>query len=341
MEVTLLSKEEIERKSKVLQKVGRICNRPYWTRTPSHYDSDLYIVYEFCVTSSGLLTINNVLHHYGARPVIKSDNLEELIRNLKKTNEDGIEVVEYGKYPDLETELNIPGNVSLNQTGKIYYYPAKKGLNLDEFDSRDYPEYEYNGQKVVRKGGNYYPVKPVKFYVDRENNMLISKDALFPSPINLDKEDYNGYFETSQLYDFLNNEFIKALKSDKEYKKETSEDNIETLFEEENPYNLDLEDFDEEDIIEGAILSDIPLMLHGKTAAGKSSRIKQMDKDVQIVYLGLADPTDINEENVQKVREFVSKLGPEFLSTFDSMWTIGSEERLEIIASLRMGGKQI
>ena len=57
---------------------------------------------------------------------------------------------------------------------------------------------------------------------------------------------------------------------------------------------------DEEDIIEGAILSDIPLMLHGQTAAGKSSRIKQMDKDVQIVYLGLANPTDINGTSVQK-----------------------------------------
>ena len=35
MEVTLLSKEEIEGKSNVLQKVGRICNRPYWTSTSS------------------------------------------------------------------------------------------------------------------------------------------------------------------------------------------------------------------------------------------------------------------------------------------------------------------
>ncbi len=35
----------------------------------------------------------------------------------------------------------------------------------------------------------------------------------------------------------------------------------------------------------------------------------------------------------------VNKLG--FLSTFDSMEIIGSDERTKIIAALRMGGKQI
>ena len=43
----------------------------------------------------------------------------------------------------------------------------------------------------------------------------------------------------------------------------------------------------------------------------------------------------------KKVRKFVNKLGPEFLSTFDSMWIMRSDERLEIIAALRMGDKQI
>ena len=41
--------------------------------------------------------------------------------------------------------------------------------------------------------------------------MLISKDVLFPSPINVNNKNYNGNFETSQLYQFLNNEFIKEL----------------------------------------------------------------------------------------------------------------------------------
>ena len=292
MEVTLLSKEEV-RKSKILAKVGRGCNCYYWTRTLSDFDH-WSLAYESYVTAKGDLGYCcRVDENCGVRPVLKSDNLEELIKNLKITYENGVEVVEYGQYPDFKVHFNIPNNSSrLKPTGKKYYYNYGKG----KFCLEEYLEYEFDGEKYVNIEDKYYKVKPVKFYVDRENSMLISKNVLFKAPINLDTQNYNGDFTTSQLYQFLNNEFIKSLKPDKKY----TNDDIETLFEEENPYNLNLENVGEEDIIEGAILSDIPLMLHGKTAAGKSSRIKQMDKDVQIVYLGLANPTDINGKSVQK-----------------------------------------
>lgn len=213
IEVTLLSKEEVEGKSKVLQKVGIDCKKTYWTSTPSH----LYFwdgVSEFCVDSSGALAAGFANNDSGVRPVLKSDNLDGLIKNLKKENEDGIEVVEYGQYPDLETEIYIPDNVNLKLTYKTYYYPATMGFNLDEFLLYCVPEYEYNGQNFIKRFGAYYLVKPVKFYVDRENSMLIAKNVLFSAPINLDKKDYDGHFETSQLYVFLNSEFIKTLMSE-------------------------------------------------------------------------------------------------------------------------------
>ncbi len=290
IEVTLLSKEEVEGKSKILEKVGRGCDYDYWTSTPSLFYS-WNISDEFRVTSSGELDFGNTCLRYGVRPVLKSDNLEDLIRNLKITYENGVEVVEYGQYPDLEVQFNIPNNVNLKPTGKKYYLFYYFGYLYEDL------EYEYNGEKYVNKEGKYYKVKPVKFYVDRENNMLISKDVLFNAPINIDNPNYDGHFETSKLYQFLNNEFINSLKPDGEY----SNDEIETLFEETpNPYNLDLEELDEEDIIEGAILSDIPVMLHGQTGDGKSARVKQIDKDTQIIYLASADPTDINGKSVQK-----------------------------------------
>ena len=68
---------------------------------------------------------------------------------------------------------------------------------------------------------------------------------------------------------------------------------------------------------------------------------KDIDMDISSKYACIAHLTRVDEKNVKKVREFVSQLGPEFLSTFDSMWIMGSDERLEIIAALRMGGKQI
>ena len=291
MEVTLLSKEEVKGKSKILAKVGRGCNREYWTRTPL-LSNDYSFVGEFFVTVTGELNSYFVDYGYGVRPVLKSDNLEKLIKNLKITYENGVEVVEYGQYPDLEVQFNIPNNVNLKPTGKKYYYH----FFSRKYKLQEYLEYEYNGEKYVQTAYFIHPVKPVKFYVDRENSMLISKDVLFNAPINMDNSNYDGHFETSQLYQFLNNEFIKTLKPDKEY----INDDIETLFEEENPYNLDLENVDEEDIIEGAILSDIPVMLHGQTGDGKSARVKQIDKDLQIIYLASADPTDINGKSVQK-----------------------------------------
>ena len=230
IEVTLLSPREVEGKSKILQKVGTSCNRPYWISEPSLFNNwnDAYgfffsvaasdnwnDAFGLSMTSSGALTPGNVIYGYGVRPVLKSDNLEELIKNLKKTYENDIEVVEYGQYPDLEAKVDIPDNVNLKLTDKIYYYPSKQETLLGKvYSLNDYPEYEYNDQKFIYRNGTYYSVKPVKFYVDRENSMLISKNILFDSPISIDKKDYDGHFETSQLYDFLNNEFIKTLMSD-------------------------------------------------------------------------------------------------------------------------------
>ena len=41
--------------------------------------------------------------------------------------------------------------------------------------------------------------------------MLISKEVLFLAPININNPNYNGDFKTSELYQYLNNEFIKSL----------------------------------------------------------------------------------------------------------------------------------
>ena len=298
IEVTLLSKDEVEGKSKILEKVGRSCNIGYWTSTSS---SSLYVdndsAREFIVSPSGELNSwAYVFGGLGVRPVLKSNNLDELIKGLNSKTENGVQIVEYGEFPDLFEKIKITNTFYLRKTEKEYIIPSSKGL-LAKFDIYQYPEYKYNEKKYIKIDDSFYKVKPIKFYVDRENHMLISKKVLFSSPINIDKRTYNGNFETSQLYEFLNNDFLKELKP--------SEEQIENLFDEEidntpNPYNMDLDDVDEEDIIEGAILSDIPVMLHGQTGDGKSARVKQIDPNTQIIYLASADPTDICGKSVQK-----------------------------------------
>lgn len=237
IEVTLLSKEEVEGKSKVLQKVGMSCGSQYWTSTPAYR---LWHNYRyFYVRSSGKIDNLDVIAGYGVRPVLKSDNLDELIKDCTSKIENGIQIIEYGQFPNLSEQFNIAKPTLLKKTGKEYSFPPQNFLS-SQFNILTCFEYDYNGQKVIENQGIYYPVKPFTWYIDRENNMLISTEVLFSSPIHIDPVDnknYNGDFETSHLYKYLNNQFIKELKPEK----------IENLFDDEqaetaNSYNLDLED---------------------------------------------------------------------------------------------------
>ena len=47
----------------------------------------------------------------------------------------------------------------------------------------------------------------------------------------------------------------------------------------------------------------------------------------------------VNKDNLEIVRDFVDELGQEFVSVFDSIWCSGNEERLEIIAEMKMNQK--
>jgi len=47
----------------------------------------------------------------------------------------------------------------------------------------------------------------------------------------------------------------------------------------------------------------------------------------------------VNKDDLEIVRDFVDELGQEFVSVFDSIWCSGNEERLEIIAEMKMNQK--
>ena len=209
VEVTLLSAGEVGGKSKVLQKVGRGCNDLYWVRSqPILNPSRNYI--DSLVTSSGeLVSWNSVNFSYGVRPVLKADNLDELIKGRKSRVKDGVQIVEYGEFPDLFEETEINNSAFLKNTGKKYSLPPQERFPKIFF-LKNYREYDYNGQKVIKVDKEYHPVKPIEFYVDRENSMLISTDVLFNSPIDLSRY-FDDNFKKSQLYKYLNSEFIKFL----------------------------------------------------------------------------------------------------------------------------------
>ena len=212
IEVTILSKEEVENPSKTLQKIGIGSNRSYWTNTSSVIFG-VSTVYELFVSSSGEPRFwSYVDDNNGIRPILKSDNLEELIKNCKSEIKDDIQIIEYGHFPHLFEKMDI-NEECLKKTDKKYILPSQKNVQ-DKFYMTSYQEYDYYGQKLIQGNHEYYPIKPVKFAVDKENSRLISLGVLFDSPINVENKNYNGNFETSELYQYLNNEFIKSLLMD-------------------------------------------------------------------------------------------------------------------------------
>ena len=45
--------------------------------------------------------------------------------------------------------------------------------------------------------------------------------------------------------------------------------------------------------------------------------------------------SQVDEDNFEKVREFVKKLGSEFVALYDALWAHGDENKLEVIAEIK------
>ena len=211
-EVTLLSNDEVEN-SKILKQVaamGAECKSQYWTRTPYIYSSWFYAK-QFLASNLKVCDNQDINKASGVRPVIKSDNLDEILKGCKIDKENGVEIVYYGEYPSLCEESYCINPDNLLSTSRLYYF-IKKLSRSNVWRIFYSKEFNYDGKKIIVYNNEYYLVKPVKFYIDRENNMLISTDVLFNSPLNLSTVVYRGIFEHTELYRFLNNEFIKFLK---------------------------------------------------------------------------------------------------------------------------------
>ena len=57
-------------------------------------------------------------------------------------------------------------------------------------------------------------------------------------------------------------------------------------------------------------------------------------------YATVSGLTQVNEENLETVRNFVSNLGAEFVAIFDQLWIRGDEARQQIIESIKQNDKK-
>ena len=162
-------------------------------------------------------------------PITSYDTL-----NMQPKIEDGYKVVEYGYYPqsvaskDIQKELN---KNKLASTGNTYTILREvKTLDNDlnvikrSIKKLSLNEFEYKGKRYIKKRADFYQsdtylsdrhlhlnnrevwvnVEPVKWIVDEENKLLISKYMLLSGiPYDFAKQ-YNGTYEDSFICKFIN-----------------------------------------------------------------------------------------------------------------------------------------
>ena len=168
----------------------------------------------------------------GVRPVIADFNFFEVMSNAVR-GENGVLEVEYGKYPqyavdtDLAEELDSRlSSCELIETGKYYHYKhsdSKECSMIIEFGYNE-KKYVHNVMNMLSNGvtvGNekfetsyeyvWLEVSPITWYVDEISKLLISKSILLAEYFQERCYYYNGHFENTEMYMFLNNYFAKDI----------------------------------------------------------------------------------------------------------------------------------
>lgn len=170
----------------------------WWTQTLESYYHDIYTI-DF---SGGMSSKGCSNSNVGGRPYLKYSEISSLTKNAV-TRFNGVLEVEYGEYPqDVVSEeeaLALEGlykDKKLNQTGKEYtFYRRIKGTH--DYEALQYAEYIHNGKKyiryisdavdskladgrkVVKDKAYFVEVKPLKWIIDKEKDIALSKDVIF------------------------------------------------------------------------------------------------------------------------------------------------------------------
>ena len=268
------------------------------------------------------------------RPALQSSVIFSQISPNRVRGYNGTEEVEYGEYPQyaadsrMQSILESEYNRGMNKTGRSYTFDSVKYNDYDTgFKPVIYEEYEYQGKRYIRiransdfegnkfklsndieyRNGDYVwvEVSPVKWLIDDKTKLLISKIGLVSGIRFLDgNHNYKGDFSSTEMKEYLDKYMIRDLTQIATFTHVKDMSSNETN---RNPYKFDFEEVSEEEIIKGAIESNISVFLHGRSSEGKSARVKQIDKDCVIIYLRNASPESLNGKSVynQKTGEMI------------------------------------
>ena len=175
------------------------------------------------------------------RPVLESPSIFSELYSHRTKGYNGCEEVEYGEYPQdavpyrIQIKLEKEFAKGMKKTGRIYTFDKGYLDNGEgEFSPITYDEYEYQDKKYIRakvhasyydtiaiqlsnccnyKNGDYVwiEVSPVKWLIDEENKMLISKRGLVSGIRFCDKSTNYEDFDKTDIKKYLDNYMIKDL----------------------------------------------------------------------------------------------------------------------------------
>lgn len=271
------------------------------------------------------------------RPVLQSSVIFSQISPNRVRGYNGTEEVEYGEYPQnavdsrMQNILESKYNRGMNKTGRSYTFDSVKFNDYDTgFKPVTYEEYEYQGKEYIRikansdfsgdkfklsngveyRDGDYVwvEVSPVKWLIDDRTGILISKKGLVSGIRFLDKKtNYEGDFDRTEMKEYLDRYMLRDLTQPVTFtciqdmtpeEKNQFEEEQKQAERKRNPYGLKFGQVSEEEIIRGAIESDVAVFLHGPSSEGKSARVKQIDPTCEIIYLRNATPESLNGKSV-------------------------------------------
>ena len=298
-----------------------VIGRSYWLKANGCYlnqkifDSDRGVTTVYCTERDAI------------RPVLLPANFKDVVANSYQVDlgfNVNIDVVDYGEYPQIAPRLSVQAELgenyvsnNLKTTGREYTFDAAGSSTRYPFKPVTYPEYEYNGEKYIRvkvnslakfrfilsnsvhyNDGEYVwiQVKPVTWLIDYENRKLISCDILLAGIPFTSEDNYTLGYEGSGIKEYLNKYMLPEMLGKNAIKSEASK--LVTKVKKKNAYGLNFDEVSEEDIIKGAIISNVPVFLHGPSSEGKSSRVKQIDPSCEIIYLRNATPESLNGKSV-------------------------------------------
>ena len=250
----------------------------------------------------------------GMRPVMECADISQLDCSTAR-DISGFEEVEYGEYPQSAADMELAGVLEqefsegrLIKTGKRYCsqydeFQHEGGKYIRSLYIPEKTQQLSNGKKYSSGDIVWLKVSQLKWLYDAKAGLLISRTIPAAGLRFSHGKYYDGDFEKTDMCRYLNTTFaddivLVVLRELTPEEKAMYEEDAGRAAGRRNPYGLTFGEVTEEDIIRGAVESDVAVFLHGPSSEGKSARVKQIDPECEIIYLRNATPDSLNGRSV-------------------------------------------